>query len=376
MKQYKPLTLIIAALLMMLVALIVGCSNNNDTSTSSEKSKNTISAPKNYTKALPNAEYKIRLAYTDAGTWPNSDNKPLAEQAFALIFKNIVESKTNGQVTVELFPGNTMAQSKEATEMVQNGTLEMAITTGATAAFYPEIQVMSLPYVFQSDEIAWRVFDESEFWQEMVEDMAEKTNIRILGMGQNGTRHFTNSVRPIKTPDDMKGLKIRVMPSPIFSQMVTALGASPTPLSHNEIYTSCQTGVVDGQENPIWNIAANKWYEVQTYMTLDGHVWSENMLIINDNYFNNLPEEIQHVIKVAAWQGQWADRVAESLASRITDYQILDEHLEIYSPTPEEITLFKEAVTPVKEWLIDQIGAEVVDRFYAAVENAEQELGY
>ncbi len=327
-------------------------------------------------KALPDAMYTLRMAYTDVGSWPAAGNKPLAEHAFALIFKSIVESRTNGEVSIELFPGNTLAQSKEATEMVQNGTLELAITTGATAAFYPEIQVISLPYAFRSDEVAWRFFDESPYWKNMVEDMADKTGIRVLGVGQNGTRHFTNSVRPIRTPADMRGLKIRVMQSPIFSQMVNALGATAIPLTHNEIYTSLQTGVADGQENPVWNIAANKWYEVQTYMTLDGHVWSENMLIINDNYFQGLPVRIQQVIRIAALQGQWADRVSESLASRVTDYNILNERLEIYSPTAEEIGMFKDAVAPVKDWLKGQIDASLVDNFYLAVQRVEQDLGY
>jgi C4-dicarboxylate-binding protein DctP len=327
-------------------------------------------------KAKEKAEYVIRLAYTDAGTWPAMGNKPLAEHAYGLMFKSIVESSSNGKIFVELFPSAEMGQSKEVLEMVKSGTLEACIETGAIAGFYPKSQVINLPYAFKSDEIAWWVFDNSKFWKDLVADMEKTTGLLALGMGQNGTRHFTNSKRPIKTPEDMKGLKFRVMQAPIYVKMVEALGAKAIPLAHGEIYTSCQTGVVDGQENPIWNIAANKWYEVQKYMTLDGHTWSENMLVMNSKFFRSLPKEYQHIVQIASFHGQWADRVSEGLGSRITDYELLAAHMEIYSPTPAELELFKKAVEPVTEWLKGEIGAATVDGFLKAVKEAEAALGY
>jgi TRAP-type transport system periplasmic protein len=376
---------ILALSIIMMSALFVGCADDSAAEAAaaiqekkaeaSEPAKKK-SVPENLTKALPGAKYVMRMAYTDAGTWPAMGEKPQAEHAYALLFKSVIESMSNGELSVELYPGGTLAQSKAATEMVQNGTLEMAITTGTIAPFYPQMQVFSLPYAFRSDEVAWRIFDESDFWKDMVADMAEEANLLVLGMGQNGTRHFTNSKRPIHSPDDMDGMKFRVMSSPIFSQMVTALGATAMPLAHNEIYTACQTGVVDGQENPVWNIAANNWYEVQDYMTLDGHVWSENMLLINNDYFNDLPGNLQQIIRIAALQGQWADRVSEALASKITDFSVLKNNMEIYAPTAEEMDKFKAAVEPVKEWLKGEVGAKVVDDFYAAVAQAETELGY
>jgi C4-dicarboxylate-binding protein DctP len=386
-KKISKVSLGILALAVLMVSvLFVGCADDSaaeaKAAMEAKETKEAApaeekkSAPANLTKALPNAKYVMRMAYTDAGTWPAMGEKPQAEHAYALLFKSVVESMSNGEASVELYPGGTLAQSKAATEMVQNGTLEMAITTGTIAGFYPAMQVFSLPYAFRSDEVAWRVFDESDFWKNMVADMAEKSNLLVLGMGQNGTRHFTNSKKVIKSPADMRGMKFRVMPSPIFSQMVEALGATAMPLAHNEIYTACQTGVVDGQENPVWNIAANKWYEVQDYMTLDGHVWSENMLVINNDYFNKLPADIQQIIKVASLQGQWADRVSEALASKITDFSVLNANMDIYSPTANEMGQFKAAVEPVKEWLKGQVGAKVVDDFYAAIAEAEAELGY
>lgn len=329
-----------------------------------------------FTQGQQESQIVLTMAYTDAGTWPEIGNLPLAEHAYGLIFKQIVESRTNGRVIVELYPGNVLAESKQAVEMVKTGTLDLVIETGVMGGFFPESQVISLPYVFQSDEIAWHVFDHSEYWKNLMEEMEAKTGLKYLGMGQNGTRHFTNSKRPIHEPNDMKGLKFRVMQAPIFVKMVESLGAQAIPMPHGEIYTSCQTGVVDGQENPIWNIVANSWYEVQDYMILDGHMWSENMLLMNAKKFNSLSPDIQHIIKIAAFHGQWADRASESLKSRITDFDILAKHMEIYSPTLEEIKKFQDAVQPVYEWLRDEIGSEVVDEFIAAVKDAEKILGY
>lgn len=322
------------------------------------------------------AEIVLTMAYTDAGTWPEMGNLPLAEHAYGLMFKQIVESRTNGRVKVELYPGNQLAESKQAVEMVQSGTLDLVIQTGVMGGFFPEFQLISLPYVFQQDEIAWHVFDHSQYWKDLMAEMEAKTGLKYLGQGQNGTRHFTNSKRPIHEPDDMIGLKFRVMQAPIFVKMVEVLGAQAIPLAHGEIYTSCQTGVVDGQENPIWNIVANSWYEVQDYITLDGHVWSENTLLMNANKFNSLPPDIQLIIQNASWHGQWADRVSEGLKSRITDYDILAKHLEVYSPTAEEIKKFQDAVQPVYDWLKGEVGSEVVDGFLEAVKEAESALGY
>ncbi|MDR3161998.1 MAG: DctP family TRAP transporter solute-binding subunit [Spirochaetaceae bacterium] len=321
-------------------------------------------------------DYTIRLAYLDAGTWPDVTKAPLPEHAFGLVFKSIVESNSNEKIAVELFPNNQLGDTKATMEMTITGSIEMVITTGTAASLYPELQVFFLPYVFKSDEIAWDIFDNSRFWRDMSADFEKRTGLTILGAGQNGTRHFTNSKRPIHTPADMKGLKFRVMQSPIYVKMVEAMGAQATPLASGEVYTACQTGVVDGQENPVWNIAANKWYEVQKYITLDGHVWSENFVMINTNYFNSLPKEYQHIIRIATYHAIQADRAAEDLASRVLDFAAIQSSMEVYVPTAAELEEFKKAAAPTYDWLRGEIGDEVVDKFLAAVKESEQKFGY
>jgi C4-dicarboxylate-binding protein DctP len=328
------------------------------------------------TGAKAKAEYTIRLAYYDGPTWPNIGKVPLPEHAFALVFKSMVEANSNGKIAVELFGGNALGDTKATMEMAMSGSIEMVITTGTVASIYPKVQVIFLPYVFKSDEIAWWFFDESKMWKEMVADMEKKTGLTMLAVGQNGTRHFTNNKRPIHNPADMKGIKFRVMQSPIYVKMVEAMGAQATPLASGEIYTACQTGVVDGQENPIWNIAANKWNEVQKYITLDGHTWSENFVTINTEWFKKLPKEYQQIIKIAAYNAQAADRASEALASRVLDFDAIKKNMEIYVPTTAELEQFKAASQPTYEWLRKEIGNEVVDRFLATVKEGEKLYGY
>jgi C4-dicarboxylate-binding protein DctP len=261
-------------------------------------------------------------------------------------------------------------------EMAMSGGIEMVTTTGTISSLMPETQVIFLPYVFKSDEIAWDFFDNSDLWKEMTAELEEISGLKMISVGQNGTRHFTNNVRPIRTPADMKGLKFRVMQSPIYVKMVEAMGASATPLASGEIYTACQTGVVDGQENPIWNIAANKWNEVQKYITLDGHTWSENFVLMNSDFWNSLPENYQHIIKIAAYHAQNADRAAEALASRVLDFDSVRNTMEVYVPNAEELELFKKAAAPTYDWLRGEVGDEIVDRFLAEVKKSEAKFGW
>ena len=342
--------------------------------TSSAAAKTAVSLKQEDRKVKP--DYTIRFAYYDAGTWPDVSKLPLPEHAFALVFKSMVEASTNGKVAVDLFPGNALGDTKATMEMCKTGSLEMVTTTGTAASLYPAIQVIFLPYVFKNDEIAWWVFDHSQFWKDMSAEFEKRSGMKIIAVGQNGTRHFTNSKRPIHTPADMKGLKFRVMQSPIYVKMVEAMGAAATPLASGEIYTACQTGVVDGQENPIWNIAANKWYEVQKYITLDGHTWSENFVMINSAFFNKLPPEYQHTIKIAAYHAQEADRAAEDLASRVLDFQAIKGNMEVYVPTTAELDQFKAAAAPTYDWLRGEVGNEVVDKFLAAVKEGEKAYAY
>lgn len=312
------------------------------------------------------------------GTLDKEDDLSVGlEYTMCKVFEAMVETNTGGAIQVEVFHSGQLGKMMAQIEAVQAGEQEALTGTAGIPSFYPEWQVFSIPYLFDNSEIAMAVMNHSDFMLNLYEDMRQKTGLRVLGMAQNGFRHFTNSQRPIHTPADLEGLKFRVMQGPIYQKVVEAAGGNATPIAWSELYTSLKTGVVDGQENPISAVKLGSLDEVQKYITLDGHIWSENYLIINDEFFNSLPKKFQVVLKEAGSQAALAGTASEHIASYIVgvDY-CLSKGMEIYKPTPDELAMFREkAQGPVVEWLKGEIGAEVVDGMLQTVEETRAKLG-
>ena len=201
-------------------------------------------------------------------------------------FKNHVEFKTEGKVKVNLFPSAQLGAERACAEQVQQGTVEMCLVdTGALAGFYNDIQVLSIPYLFKSSAHAWKVFD-SPFFKELADNMRKDTGIRVVAWGENGFRDFTNNVRPIKGPEDLKGLKMRVMESPVFMRFVESFGAAATPMPGSEIIMAAKQGVIDGQENPAQVNYDYNLMDVQKYMSTDEHILGVHAYIISDKFFD------------------------------------------------------------------------------------------
>ena len=184
-------------------------------------------------------------------------------------FKEYVEFKTNGEITVRLFPNNQLGSEREMMEQVQQGSLELTFAAdGAMAGFYPKMQVWAIPYLFESAPVAWKVMN-GPFADKMRADILETTGMRALAFSQNGFRSFTNNVRPVINPGDLSGLKIRTMESPVFIELVGSLGATAVPIAGAEVLMALRQGVVDGQENPPAVVYGGGLGEVQKYYTLD-----------------------------------------------------------------------------------------------------------
>jgi tripartite ATP-independent transporter DctP family solute receptor len=317
------------------------------------------------------SEYTIRLAYEDP---PNLQTAP--EHAFGVLFKDLVETASNGRIEVLLFPGGTLGRSIALTEMVQSGNIEAAITTGVIGNFFPPFEVIYIPYLFPNEYVAWQVID-GPFMAGLFEEMRKQTGLRVLGVSQNGTRHFTNNVRPIRSPNDLKGLKMRVMESPVYMEMIKAMGATPVPMAFSEVYTALQTGVIDGQENPLWVMPTYSIHEVQKYLTLDGHTWSEDILTINDAFFNRLPEGLQQVVLTAGWQAAVIGRATEVITSQHLGLaKALEGGMQVYTPSIDEIDEFRSvAQGPVIEWMKTKIDEKWINGVLAEVERVERELG-
>lgn len=300
------------------------------------------------------------------------------EHGMGVIFKNIVEAGTGGAIKVELYPNSQLGDNVVSIDMTMSGSMEAVIGTGVLPSVYPKFEVISIPYLFKSPEIAWWVFDNSQYWVDLKEDLRQSTGLRLLAMGQNGVRHFTHKSKFMKTPADLKGEKIRVMESPIFVRMMQAFGANPVPIAWTEVYTSLQTGVVSGHENPVSVIAANNIHEVQDYLTLDGHLWSEDFFVISDEFYSSLPRDMQIVIEQAARQAEVVNRGIESIHSNGPGLsKLVRDGMKVYTPTMEEKEEFAKIAQPaVLEYLEGKIGKDAVQGILDAVVEAEAALGY
>jgi TRAP-type transport system periplasmic protein len=316
------------------------------------------------------APVEIKLAHADP-----PDIFTSKKAAGSTIFKQLVEVETGGAVEVKLFPAGQLGGEREVAEGTKLGTIQMGMLSGPLANFYKEAQVLDIPYLFSSYPVAWKVLD-GWFGKEMAEDCLKKTGMRILAYDQVGFRNFTNSARPIKSPADLKGLKIRVMESPVYIALIKALGGSPTPISWTETYTSLQQKVVDGQENPVTSIKYAKLYEVQKYLTLDGHTYGVSFMLINEKFFQTLPKETQAIIKTHAITACTVARGIDTIDSTLGTQFLKEKGMEIYAPTAKEKAMFREAAQgPIIEYLEKQIGRTWIDKILKAVKEAEAVVG-
>ena len=214
-------------------------------------------------------------------------------------FGDEITKRTNGRYKLQYFPSGALGGEREMLEAVQLGTQDMIITsTGPVGNFVPETRIVDIPYLFRDYDHARKVLD-GAIGQDILTKFPAKGLVAISWM-ENGFRHITNSKRPVKTPDDVKGLKIRTMENKVHMEAFKAMGALPTPMNMNEVFTALQTGTVDGQENPIPVILANKLYTVQKYVTLDSHVYSPAILIINKGLWDKLSDADKGAFKDAA----------------------------------------------------------------------------
>jgi C4-dicarboxylate-binding protein DctP len=212
------------------------------------------------------------------------------------------------------------------------------------------------------------VYD-SPWLKEFSDDMIKKTGIRLLGFADNGVRHFTNSKRPVHSPDDMKGLKMRVMPSPVFQTLVSSLGASPSAIPWAELPTALQQKVVDGQENGVTNILAASLYQYQKYITLDGHVWSVHGYVINERFFQGLSAVERKAVEEGTQKAMAIHRKITSDQDKNAKEILGKLGMEVTVLSPAEIDPFRKlAQPPVKAWAEKEIGKEYVDSLFKAIE--------
>lgn len=284
-------------------------------------------------------------------------------------FEKTVEEKAaelGYNVDVQLFPSAQLGSEKEMIEQLQMGTLDMCpTTTGPLGLFKSEYLVFDLPYLFLNYDQADAVLD-GEIGTEMLNAL-EDQNIIGLAWWENGFRELTNNKRPVTKPEDLSGIKLRTMENDVHIDFFSAMGASPTPLGFGEIYTSLQSGVIDGQENPLSIIAVNKFYDVQPYTTISDHVYSPVPVLYSKSLFEKLPEDLQTLVRDTAFEV----RTYERQAGRDAEQEYIDEiaqKSEIYKLTDEEKEAFKAVAMETYKKFEDKIGKELIEKVTSAVD--------
>ena len=219
-------------------------------------------------------------------------------------FAELMKERTGGAVTVHVFPANQLGSEKDMLEQVRNGVIHISLTGPSMLAQFKgwgPIGVLSMPYVLKGtteDELNPKLIKlaRGPLMAELNEQAAKESGIRILDMGWwYGERHLTSKTKQVVKPEDVKGLKIRTMDSPVAKAALASLGAATTPMAVSELYTALQLGVVEGQENPLNTIYSHKFYEVQKYVALTGHMAMNLILVTNEKFFQGLSPELREI---------------------------------------------------------------------------------
>ena len=284
-----------------------------------------------------------------------------------LFFAQRVAELSKGQVTIEVFPAGVMGTHQSCQEQVAMGTLDFYPTTaGLVSVFDPNRtqELIELPYLFDSYAQAYAFMD-TPFVTRFYEPLLVR-GIRYLATWDNGFRHMTNSARPINTPDDMKGLKIRVVQSEMSINIINALGGSAVPMSYSELYTALSQKVVDGQENPFMNIYASKFYEVQKYMSVTKHQYSTLPIIMSDKTWKKLDNNQQQIIQKVALEA--AAYMRKKVGANEDAQRKAMEAAGMKLNDVKDMNAFRKTQEPVYEWAKKKWGAERVNAVQSQVE--------
>jgi tripartite ATP-independent transporter DctP family solute receptor len=341
----------------MLSTSLVGCGSNTD-----KKDEVNNQASQNQEDKKDNESKKAEYHIT---TGIGFNDKSAQFQSFEY-FKELVEKNSNGRIEVQNYHSSQLGDDREMMEALQQGTQEMTCpSTAPIVPFVPEFKVFDLPFLFPDFETADYILD-GTIGQEMLEKMSSAGLIG-LAYWENGYRNLTNSVRPVKTPEDVKGLKIRTMENAIHLAAWKQLGANPTPMAFGELFSAMQQKVVDGQENPWGPIYLQNFFEVQKYATDTGHVYAPFVLMISKKFWDTLPDDLKEVVKDAAIQSKDHNR---KLNRKMNDEYVvqLKEKMEVTILTPEQKSAFMKAVQPVYDQYAEEIGVDLIKKVQEQVE--------
>jgi TRAP-type transport system periplasmic protein len=279
----------------------------------------------------------------------------------AVRFAELVAQRTNNKVKIDVYPSAQLGGERDTVEGLQLGTVDLVVTsTGPVGGFVPRMFVVDLPFLFESREHAYKVLD-GPIGRELLSAFTDK-GIKGLAFWENGFRNITNSVRPIEKPEDLKGIKIRTMENKIHLASFKAWGASPTPMAFPEVYSALQQGTIDAQENPIAVIYTSKLNEVQKFLSLTGHFYSPALLLMSENTYRSLPEDMRKVFEETAIEcGAYERNLLRENEQKQID-ELKAKGMQVNSPSKKP---FQDAAESVYHEFESQFGKEVIERIKA-----------
>lgn len=342
MKHQKEFAVLLAAAMLTMTA----CGGETE-----EKASSTGETIVQAEKEMKPITMKLGLSFADSHLITQSLYK----------MSEAVKERTNGGITIEIFADSLLGKESEMYEQLHMGTIDMALETIAfQSTTHPELTIEDLPYMFATREDGYAALD-GGYGAKIDEIIASEGVIRNLGYMELGYRHMTNNVRPIKTPEDMAGIKFRTTTSDLRLAVFENLGALPISMSFSEVFTGLQQNVIDGQESPLSTIYSSSFQEVQKYLSLTGHFWTNECLLMNEAVWSSLPEE---------WQIILMEEV-ENCEKRIREENIVEDEnliaeLEKQGMQVNEVdkTVFAEMLQPLyKEWEEKVIGTELMDAY-------------
>lgn len=334
--------LVVIALLCVSLFAIAGCGGNKETSKAGDA--NTVT---------------LKLGHFAASDHPGN--------AAAKMFAENVEKRTNGAVKVMVYPDNQLGSPPELLEQTIMGTIDMSLgTQGSLDKYSKKFAVVMLPFIFNNYEHAYKVLD-GPFAQWAAPDL-EAQGLIFLANWDYGFRNITNNTRPINSPDDMKGLKMRTPPEIQLQSAMEALGANVSKISFAELFMALKQGVVDGQENPLAVIYFNKYYEAQKYLAITNHVYNSMVHVISKKSWDKLTPDQQKIVKEESQKaGNWMRQQIQA-QEKETIANLEKAGMQVTYPDP---TAFRAKMGPAYERIGEYAGKDNVDTFVKMAESVK-----
>ena len=337
------------AVLTITALALTACGNNSGGSSTEEDTKAADQGAASADVSAEPVTVKLGLSFADSHL--------ITQELYAMA--DAVKERTNGGVDIEIYADSLLGKESEMYEQLYMGTIDMALETIAfQSTTHPELTIEDLPYMFATREDGYKALD-GDYGDKLNEIIASDGAVRNLGYMELGYRHMTNNVRPIEKPEDMKGIKFRTTTSDLRLAVFEALGAQPISMSFSEVFTGLQQNVIDGQESPLSTIDSSSFYEVQKYLSLTGHFWTNECLLMNEAKWESLPEEWQTIIQeeVDACETRIREKNVQADEELVAKMQ--EKGMEV---NEVDKAAFVEVLKPLyDEWEEKVIGSELMD---------------